>query len=116
MKQPLPTRPTSKLPGSGVQIPAPPRDLKPVTARPRPGGPWSYLTRPLPNAVRFALMALGIAGLIAILALSLLSLSTGLEMRAFEQHLSDKTTGDLDTSMIAQSFRSTHNNLSRIDL
>ncbi len=61
-------------------------------------------------------MALGIVGLLAILVLSLLSLSSGLEMRAFEQHLSDKSTGDLNTTMIAQSFRSTRNNLSRIDL
>jgi hypothetical protein len=79
-------------------------------------GLWSSITRPLPKPARFALMALGIVGLLAILAVSILSLSNGLEMRAFEQHLSDKSTGDLDTTMIAQSFQSTRNNLNRVDL
>jgi hypothetical protein len=117
MGQPLPTRPTAKLPSSGVQIPAPPRKPVQTATTTTPARRlWFTFKRPLPNPARFAIMALGIVGLLTILALSLLSISNGLEMRAFEQHLSDKSTGDLDTALVAQSFLSTRNNLSRIDL
>ena len=61
-------------------------------------------------------MALGVLLLVVALVLGVLSLSNGLELRAFEQHSSDKSTDALDTTMVAQSFRSTRDNLSRIDL
>jgi hypothetical protein len=61
-------------------------------------------------------MLLGVVVLVLALVGGALSLSNGLELRAFEQHSSDKTTDSLDTTMVAQSFRSTRDNLSRIDL
>jgi len=44
------------------------------------------------------------------------SLARGIELRSFEQHLSDTNTGDLDSSLIAQSFQSPRANLSQVDL
>ena len=56
------------------------------------------------------------ASLVVALAAVVLQLVQGVEPRALEQHASDSATTDFEASLIAQSFRSPANNLSRVDL
>jgi hypothetical protein len=61
------------------------------------------------------MLAVGAGLLVAVLAV-LLQLFPGVEMRAFEQHASNNSTGGSGATLVGQSFTSPRDNLSRVDL
>jgi hypothetical protein len=61
-------------------------------------------------------MALIVAGLLLLAGYGASTLAEGVDLRASEQHRSDRDTGDSPASLVAQSFRSPRANLSRIEL
>ena len=119
-KQPLPTRHTNRV----TTLPEPVMDgVPPQPAMPKPSRrTWAparlraLVRQPLPRPVVLALMTAGIIGLLALTIFSATSLSHGVELRAFEQHLNDQSTDGTDTHLIAQSFRSDHPNLNEVAL
>ncbi|HYP39084.1 MAG TPA: DUF6541 family protein [Chloroflexia bacterium] len=104
---PLPARPSRANP----QTPAP--ASKPS---PRAVSGWRGLLAGPPPYVRLLLMAAPAVALLAVIVAGLISLSRGIELRSFEQHISDASTDTLSTSLLAQSFHSPRANFNRIEL
>ena len=73
------------------------------------------LNRPPPRPLWLALMLAVIGALVVAAWLALGQVAKGVEPRAFEQHRSDSGTEGLGGSLVAQSFRSPRDNLSRVD-
>lgn len=74
------------------------------------------LRRPLPPYARTLFAYSACLALVVASAWAILTLSKGIELRSFEQHLSDSSTDGLGTSLVAQSFRSQRANLSSVEL
>jgi hypothetical protein len=70
----------------------------------------------LPPYARPLLMLVPAVVLLAAIVAGLISLGRGIELRSFEQHISDASTDTLNTSVIAQSFHSPRANFNRIEL
>jgi hypothetical protein len=70
----------------------------------------------LPPYARPLLMLVPAVVLLSVILAGLISLGRGIELRSFEQHISDASTDTLNTSVVAQSFRSPRANFNRIEL
>ena len=76
----------------------------------------TLLTGPEPSWARPLLMVVVAASLVVGLVAALFALAPGVEPRAFEQIAADSSTSGLPASVVAQSFVSPRNDLSRLDL
>src|SRR5690348_153649 len=118
-KQSLPNRRTTRAVDVAEKDESQPGQVRSPSQRPavlRGRSFTSLLRQPPRQAVRLGIMWALLAAMVAVIGVSILSLSSGVEIRAFEQHLNDASTESIDTTVLAQSFRSDFPNLDRVDL